>query len=1093
VSIKWVLVEEGRITDSFYAFTQGRPVQALARAMERLADSLASRLPRGPEPVEGPTPRLDAIGVTGSGRKLAGRLLGADLVVNEITAQATAMRVLDPRVDTIFEIGGQDAKYVRLEGERIADFALNTACSAGTGSLLLEESVRLGLDVSELDALADRSRSPLELHDRCTVFIDSDLVSRMQEGTTNEDLAAGMLRAVARNYLDRVVSHRSPGEHIVFAGGVSRSPTVRRELERILGRPVTASPWGALSGAIGAALMALGRSSSSHDASELRVPLSPRSVRTIRCHGCGGTCSVTRLDFEATERKPAVRLFSGDACGRWSERTDSGPDPESRRDVPPDDLFEERARLYGMDPGTGSLSPGQVGIPRAQQFWDLYPMLRTFLAELGLEAGLSSITTQATIKRGIALSRTEQCMPVKVALAHAAELVEKGCSALLVPSVGEYPQVENLSKPESDRLLPCIYTMQLGSVIQSTLGSMAREKDIPVLVPSLNLKPELESYTCRSLREALEPLGRFPLRRIRSAFRAARDYHLALRETSESLGLEALRSASPGNPAVVIFGRPYTIYDPVLNIQLVERLRRLGLTPIPFDTVLAAGKVLDHFSFMQWKMGADHLRAARAMVPFPDAHPLFLTYYGCGPDAFISKYFPELLGDRPSLSLELDGHSAEAGLETRLEAFADAIRSAHRRKRAPAPPPRLARSPSLMRGRTVALPRFADTVHAFAGALERVGMEAHIMPLADNETRLLGERFSDGRECNPHAIILGDLVRWARDPCLPSDKKGFFIPAARGPCLLTHYAQSYARVLRKLDAEDILVWNPYGTEILEVLSISDLRCLWQGMLATEYIFRWYCTLHPYETSPGSADRARSQALDLIRRGIRSGDAIPAIREAASAMASVPSTRSDPEVRSSRIKVGIIGDLYTRIHPFANQNLYQTLEDLGCEVLAPPFLTDGQLYDLWDHPHQYAIHGQYSRATRRALLSLYQLEEAWRVRRLFPPDPEITYDSLGWTRQRITADYFASDVDGYLAQNLGKGIDFIEIGAEGILNVMCHNCMVGLTSDAVFPEVRSDHHDVPFFSLAYDSLGDVHVGTRLEAFVDLLRNRRYNVR
>jgi predicted nucleotide-binding protein (sugar kinase/HSP70/actin superfamily) len=899
----------------------------------------------------------------------------------------------------------------------------------------------------------------------------------MQEGTPVEDLAAGLLRAVARNYLDRVVAHRSPGSHIVFAGGVSRSRTVRAELERILGRPVAASPWGALSGAIGAALIALGSGGSIHDVSSLSIPQAPRSTREIRCRGCGGSCSVVRLDLEDASRR--VRLYTGDACGRWSERTDDGPDPGSKREIPPGDLFDARARLHGMDPSVPPLERGQVGIPRAQLYWDLYPLIRAFLDELGIASGLSGVTDRATIRRGIALSRTEQCMPVKVAIAHAADLIDRGASALLVPSVGEYPQAAELESPESERLVPCLYSMQLGAVIRATLGS----RGVPVLVPSLNLIPELEPYTCRSLARAFPGFAR---RRIAAAFGEARRRYAALRARSESLGLEALRSATRERPAVVVFGRPYTLYDPVLNIQLVERLRRLGLEPVPFDTILSAGRIPQHLSFMQWKQGADHLRAASAMVPFENAYPLFLSYYGCGPDAFISKYFPEILGDRPSLSIELDGHSAEAGIETRLEAFADAMRSG-RGKRTVSPPPRTARDPSLMRGRTVALPYFSDTVHAFAGAVERAGMEARIMPMPDDATRLLGERYSDGRECNPHSIILGDLVRWALDPCLPNHEKGFFITSARGPCLLTHYAPSYVRVLRQLDAEDILVWNPYGTELLDVLSMPELVGLWHGMLSTEYLFRWWSAIHPYESVPGAADAAKAEGLALIREGIRVGDVVPAIRSAAEVMRAVPNDRGSG--RSSRIKVGVIGDIYTRINPFANQGLYATLESLGCEVLAPFFLMDGQFYDLVDHPIQYLIHGRWAKALRRSLLSLYQIEETYRIRRIFPDDPAVTHQTFGLARRRGTDAYLSSHVDGYIAQNLGMALDFIDVGAEGVLNVMCHNCMVGLTSDAIFPEVRAAHGDVPFFSLAYDSLGDVHVRTRLEAFVDLLRERR----
>ncbi len=1087
VSVKWAIVEGSEITDSYYAFTRGKPVDAVAEALERLRERAC-----GP---------LRSVGVTGSGRKLAARLIGADLAINEITAHATAMRMLDPDVDTLFEIGGQDAKYVRLDRGSVLDFALNTACSAGTGSLLIEEAVRIGLDVQELDDVAELSVSPAELHDRCTVFIDSDLVSRMQRGTPVPDLAAGLLFAVARNYVERVLAGRTPGDRIVFAGGVSRSRVVTREIGRLLGRDVTASPWGALSGAIGAAIIARERTAPGvrHDPAAMVVPAGARSTRVVRCKGCGASCSVTRLDLDSGDpAHGALRLFMGDACGRWSDRTDTGPDPDEPRKVPPDDIFEARARLYRMDRSVPALEKGRCGVPRAQQMWDHYPLLRTLAEELGIEVGLSAPTTPSSIQRGIALSRSEQCMPVKVAMAHCDDLLDRGASALLVPSLGEYPHDPTLERSEMDRLLNCIYTIQLGSVVRATLGDKAAKLGVPILVPSISLNPDLEGYTVRSIVEAFAPLGSFSRRRVRNAFRLALAHHAKLRARSESLGVEALRAATRDHPAVVVFGRPYTLYDPVLNIQLAERLRRLGLVPVPYDTILSAGVVPPHLSFMQWKVGSDHIKAVQALASFAHAYPMFLTYYGCGPDAFISKYFEEILGDRPALSVELDGHSAEAGLETRLEAFADAISQGSRDREgcaaAPLPGPkaspiRLARDPALLRGRVIALSDFHDLAHAFAGAFERAGMEARIMPMATEETRRLGEKHSNGRECNPYTIILGDLVSWALDPSVPNDRKGFFITSARGPCLLTHYATGFSRVMRKMGAGDLVIWNPTGKELETVLSLGESVALWQGIIATNYLYRWGVALHPYEKTPGSVLEAKTRALELVRRGMREIEVHEHIAQAVEIMRSVPTTRYEPGARAARIKVGVVGDLYTRSHSFANQDLYGTLESLGCEVLAPPFVLDGQLYDLWDHPIQHLTHGRYASAVKRGLLSAYQLEEVWRIRRLFPDDPEITFDGTGISWRRDTSRYFNSDVDGYLAQNLGKALDHIHAGAEGIVNVMCHNCMVGLASDAVISDIRRDHGDIPYLSLAYDSLGDVHIRTRIEAFVDMLRSRR----
>ncbi|BCL60125.1 2-hydroxyglutaryl-CoA dehydratase activator [Desulfomarina profundi] len=1072
VSIKWAIVSNESILDEYYAFTRGQPLKALAHALAELRKSpaFADR-------------KVSTVGVTGSGRKLAARLLHADISVNEITAHTTAMRMLNPEVDTLFEIGGQDAKFVRFEGNQIKEFALNTACSAGTGSLLLEESKRLGLDVKELDHMASMTDRAADLQDRCTVFIDSDLVARMQQGVSIEELSRGLLHAVARNYIEKVVGHRKTGSHIVFAGGVSRSHVITQELERLTGKKVTASPWGPFSGAIGAALVA-GRSTlpeKEHDLFNLAIPQNLKKSRLFTCKGCGGSCSVRQLEFDD------LKFYTGDGCGRWSGK-DNEPSDSTTEICRPRNLLDKRIQLWGLDEKNTPLCSQTIGIPRAHQTWDMFPFLKTFFDELGLKIALSPPSTPSSVQHGVTLSRAEQCLPVKIALSHVDMILQKGARALFIPVFGEMEQDPNLEDPVAKRLINCIYSLQLGSVIRATFEKKVNKHRLPLLHPSIPMNPEREKLAVQSLHKALKPLGNFSRSQIRSAFRKGKTSLQAIKEQSAQLGLETLKNTTPEKPVVVLFGRSYTLYDPVLNIQISRRLERLGLTPVPYDTILANSTVPPELSHMQWRTGTEHIRAAAAIKSVTDAYPLFLSYYGCGPDAFIAKSLRQVLGDRLSLQIELDGHSGEAGLETRLEAFADAIFSTSSRKtdRRIKKQNIPLRCPERLKGRTIAMPYFADHVHAFAGALERAEMSVIMMEPATEETRILGEQYCDGGECSPYAMILGDLVKWALDDSLPQDRKGFFITSAKGPCLLAHYAHAFSRVLTDLGAHELLLWNPYGSELPGVMSLSDLMELWRGIVACDYFWRWSVALHPYAREKDDLAKAKEQALHWIRTGVREGSVYENIKKGISIMKAVP---VDLSTSKKRFKVGIVGDIYTRVNPLANQGLYDRLEELGCQVLAPPFMLDGQLYDAWTDPIQDFYSRRFGTALKRTVQSAVQLREAARIRRLFPDNPEISFDGTGLDWFRETSLYCNNQSDGYLAQNLGKTLDFIKMGADGILSVMCHNCMVGLTSDALFPKIRANHNNIPIASISYDSIGDTHITTRLEAFVELLRARR----
>ncbi|MCR4391837.1 MAG: acyl-CoA dehydratase activase [Candidatus Acetothermia bacterium] len=245
VSTKAVAIdEEGQLVAKVYLRTRADPLGAARDCLRQLRGDLSGAF------------RVRGVGVTGSGRELVGRYVRADVVKNEITAQARAAAFIDPEVDTIFEIGGQDSKFIRLEDGVVVDFSLNKACAAGTGSFLEEQAARLGLSIADLIELALAAPEPTRLGERCTVFMESDLIHHQQRGRTKMDLAAGLAYSVAINYLNRVVGDRPIGKRILFQGGVAGNRAVVAALENLVGRPVRVPPHFEVTGALGAALIA---------------------------------------------------------------------------------------------------------------------------------------------------------------------------------------------------------------------------------------------------------------------------------------------------------------------------------------------------------------------------------------------------------------------------------------------------------------------------------------------------------------------------------------------------------------------------------------------------------------------------------------------------------------------------------------------------------------------------------------------------------------------------------------------------------------------------------------------------------------------
>ncbi len=244
VSTKGAVIDrEGRLVAKAYLRTRGDPLKATREVLHSLGQQVSAD-------------KIHGVGVTGSGRELVGRYVGADVVKNEITAQARAAVAIDPAVDTILEIGGQDSKFVRLHSGVVVDFALNKACAAGTGSFLEEQAARLDLPLEEMIKSALAAPRPVSLGERCTVFMESDLIHHQNRGTAKRDLSAGLAYSIALNYLNRVVGDRPIGERVFFQGGVAGNQTVVAAFSTLLEKPVQVPPHFEVTGALGVALIA---------------------------------------------------------------------------------------------------------------------------------------------------------------------------------------------------------------------------------------------------------------------------------------------------------------------------------------------------------------------------------------------------------------------------------------------------------------------------------------------------------------------------------------------------------------------------------------------------------------------------------------------------------------------------------------------------------------------------------------------------------------------------------------------------------------------------------------------------------------------
>ena len=304
VSTKAVFLdEEGVIHRPVYLRTQGQPVAALQKALSKLRDELPAGV------------KVKGVGTTGSGRQLAGVVVGADAVKNEITAHAVAASLLVPGVQTVLEIGGQDSKIIILRHGVVTDFAMNTVCAAGTGSFLDQQAARLGIPVEKFGEMALLAKSPVRIAGRCAVFAESDMIHKQQLGCSLPDILAGLCDALVRNYLNNVGKGKEILPPVVFQGGVAANAGMVRAFEKALELPVTVPPYFGVMGAVGAALLAKEAVAKCIPTRFRGFGIAQSSFRTgsFECTGCPNLCEVVEVVME-----DEVIARWGDRCGKWS-------------------------------------------------------------------------------------------------------------------------------------------------------------------------------------------------------------------------------------------------------------------------------------------------------------------------------------------------------------------------------------------------------------------------------------------------------------------------------------------------------------------------------------------------------------------------------------------------------------------------------------------------------------------------------------------------------------------------------------------------------------------------------------------------------
>lgn len=976
-----ILSDEGPIGEA-YTETKGQPVQA--------AKDLLNQIPV--KYLNG----IKAVGCTGSGREIVGNLLRSSLseenqrqifVLNEIAAHAQGAFHCDKEVDTVVDIGGQDAKFIRIEKGRVIDSCMNTVCSAGTGSFLAEQLQLLGIDdIKQFGQMALESNRFVELGQYCAVFISERIDDAKRKGATLEEIIAGLYYSIIINYNNRVKGLRDYGQKIFLQGKPAENLSLACALAKATGRRIVVPPSPGSMGALGIALLAkkeFGNNLVIQPSLDFSRFLKSHVMerKTFRCHskdGCleGNSCSIQMITVkvDSGERK----FFWGGACDKYEK---IGKNPMLANAPNP---FSERENLISGLSADSNGSKRSIGIPRGLENEEILPLAITFFNELGFKVDLAEAASLQALEQGAKLCQSASCAPFQL-FAGGAKFLEDRDFVFL-------PKIIEIAGQKEKMCYVCPLSQAVPDLLSPKISTR-------VLQPILNLKEGYEKARLEFLGLGVQ-LGYSP-RKSLSAFQKALKAQLEFDEHLARIGEESLRFAKKnGIPTVAVLGHPYIVYSPLLAAGIPEAIHENGAMALPADCYPLNGQG-SSLADIYWGYGHRLLKVAYEVRRQQGIYPLWLSVYSCGPDSFLIHFFQYLSQGKPYVVLETDAYTGQAGFKTRVEAFLYGIKNYQQPQRDQLfDLNHFEIKGDLLteikgRGSRVIFPWMGEGTRIAPVCVRSMGIDSAPMPMADGECLKIGRLYTSGKECLPMVVTLGSLLKYSKTY---RENFHYFMPRAGGPCRFGQYQLLTKIVLEKLGlAEKIKVLSPTsdtGYRIGEEIIGPVTAKFWSSMVFIDLLKDALFDLEPEEEMSGSTREVFERYLEKAEEKISEApnhwsgliDLWGISSLAAQAVMDFQKIPID-KTKQGKPKVLLTGEIFVRLDEFSNNHLIKELEGLNVKVKLAPF-REWLNYTTWQRLKRLTL----VKAKRRRVYLTWFLQRSIE-RRLY----NIFSKSLGWQR------------------------------------------------------------------------------------------------
>ena len=927
---KLVLIDNnGNLLYSLYRSNEGNPLKSVIDMLKNAYNILPEKA------------ILRYSGVTGYGEKLIQTALNIDLNEIETIAHYTAAKQFEPDVTAIIDIGGQDMKYIKLKNGNIDNIMLNEACSSGCGSFIETFAKSLKIEISEFVKEAIHSKSPVDLGSRCTVFMNSKIKQSQKEGYTVGDISSGLSYSIIKNAIQKVMKIRDTtnlGNHIVVQGGTFYNDAVLRAFEKIVGKNVIRPDISGLMGAYGIALLSKEQYESNLDMEYKSTILKSDELDKLeieithtRCNNCENNCKLTINKFNNGSHH-----ISGNRCEKGSGIL------TNKKNLP--NLVQYKyQRIFDYKPLEKQYSArGTIGIPRVLNMYEDYPFWFTFFTNLGFRVIISDKSTRNTYEKGMESIPSESvCYPAKISHGHIENLIEKGITTIFYPcmpySRKEYKKVDNHYN--------CPIVISYSEVLKNNVENL-KTKNIKFINPFL-------PFDIKNLVKKIMELDEFKeynftkQELVKAAQKAEAEYQKCKKDI-QNKGAETVKYIEENNlKGIVLAGRPYHI-DPEINHGIDTLITSLGLCVLTEDSICNKTEAKRPIRVVdQWVFHARLYAAADFVGKHDNLELIQLNSFGCGVDAVTTDQVEEILSsyDKMYTLIKIDEVNNLGAVRIRIRSLIASMNKRIEKKKEEKAQgdygiTKKIFTKEMRKDYTILFPQMAP-IHfeLLESAIQECGYKIELLRECTSHTVETGLKYINNDACYPSILVAGQMIEALESGKYDLNKTALIMSQTGGGCRATNYIGFIRKALKDAGFNNIPVisFNVVGMEKMPGFKLTPkmIKRLIKCIIYADLLQKMLTKNKAYEINTGETQKLFDEWLIKCKKLVRKSNTIQFKQSIYDIVNDFEKIELNLKLRKP--KVGIVGEVLIKYHPFGNNFVSDLLEKEGAEVILPDFM------------------------------------------------------------------------------------------------------------------------------------------------------------